>query len=321
MRKISLAALALVPASCGQDQQGGRDEPSQDVARETAVPAPGAPASPPPPVSTRSENLTTFDASEQASGPNVAPTAAPGVAFNYSYAFRLEAQRIAAVQERHAAMCEQLGPNRCRVTGMLYRLRNERDIEARLDLKLEPSIARRFGREGVNVVTQAEGMLVESQITGTDVGSRIRQAGRSIVQMEEDLRRIEARLAGRLSSSECQNLEYEAQQLRSSIRAAQENREEAQESLANTPMTFIYGSGELVPGFDNRRPIRDALRQAGDNFVGGVAALLVIAVTLLPWALLALLVWPVVRHARRRRWFGGATAEAPAREPETAPPA
>lgn len=55
-------------------------------------------------------------------GPNVGVTAAPGVAFNYQYAFRLAPTRIAEVQEQHAQMCERLTVARCRITGMFYRV-------------------------------------------------------------------------------------------------------------------------------------------------------------------------------------------------------
>ena len=78
----------------------------------------------------------------RAGGPNVGPTAAPGVAFNYRYAFRLAAPRIAAVQEQHAQLCERLTVARCRITGMRYRVVNERDIEAMLAFKLDPAVAR-----------------------------------------------------------------------------------------------------------------------------------------------------------------------------------
>ncbi|HEX8642465.1 MAG TPA: hypothetical protein VF702_00970 [Allosphingosinicella sp.] len=304
MRKsVAFFALLAALSSCGgpeprDDRSGGGV--SNDVALDAAPPR-SMPASPPPPPASPAGRMDTFNAEERAAGPNVSPTAAPGVAFNYSYAFRLEAQRIAMVQERHASLCESLGPNRCRITGMLYRVRNERDIEARLDFKLDPAIARRFGREGVGMVTQAEGMLVESQIAGTDAGAAIRQAGRSIADMEADLRRVEGRLAGRLSPGERESLEFEAQQLRQSIRAVRQTREDRQESLANTPMTFVYGSGELVPGFDNRHPIGDALDQAGRNFVEGIGVLILILVTLLPWALVAWIAWLVYRSLRRRR--------------------
>src|SRR4051812_40828858 len=66
-----------------------------------------APASPPP-------------ASVRVAGSSVDPTAAPGVAFNYRYAFHVPAVRLAEVQERHAQMCERLTIAHCRITGLLY---------------------------------------------------------------------------------------------------------------------------------------------------------------------------------------------------------
>lgn len=303
MRKsLAFAGLILATAGCGGPEPRSGDSPSSSSSNATATADMSAGSSAPAPGGSANRGA--------AAGPDVAPTAAPGVAFNYRYSFRLEADRVAAVQERHAALCESLGVNRCRITGMYYRVRNERDIEARLSFKLEPAIARRFGREGVGIVTQSDGMLVESEISGTDVAPTIQQAGRGIDQMQEDLRRIEARLAGRLSVGERESLEYEAQQLRASIRAAQDTREGAEESLARTPMTFAYGSGDLVPGSDNRRPVRDALRRAGDNFVDGVTFLFILVVTLLPWALAGLLISLAVRAIRRRRWFGASRPSA-----------
>jgi hypothetical protein len=41
-------------------------------------------------------------AGDTSSPPDIAPTAAPGVAFNYAYEFRLPDDRIAPSQEAHA---------------------------------------------------------------------------------------------------------------------------------------------------------------------------------------------------------------------------
>ena len=302
MRRPLAFVLLLLAASCseGERQSQREDLQTMDVSE---APPPDAAAPPPPPPASRE------------SGPNVGPTAAPGVAFNYRYAFRLAAPRIAQVQEQHARMCEELGINRCRITGMHYRVVNEHDIEGSLSFRLEPTIARRFGQQGIEAVVRAEGMLVESRISGTDVAPTIRAAGKTAAQLGDDLRRIEARLRTRgLSGEERAQLEYEAGQLRRSIRAAQDNREEAEESLATTPMTFQYGSGDLVPGFDNRPPLREAVRKAGDNFVAGVAILFIILVTILPWVLLGLLVWLGSRWALRR-WGRRPSAERQAERP------
>ncbi|HZF93465.1 MAG TPA: hypothetical protein VEZ20_01190 [Allosphingosinicella sp.] len=308
MRKpLAILALAFVLASCGDSGDQRRGQASQSmsvghVSEPTAAPAPPQPG-----------RMQTFDAAERPAGPNVNPTAAPGVAFNYGYAFRLDAARIAAVQERHAAACEQLGISRCRITGMLYRVRSETDIEARLQFALDPAVARAFGRHSVGVVSENGGMLVESQITGTDAGGQVRRVGRSIADLEGDLARVEQRLgATGLSRGDRERIEHEAQQLRQTIRAARQTREDAAETLATTPMSFVYGSGDLVPGFAEDRPIGDALDQAGKNLLGGIAVLLVILVTLLPWLAVALLGWLAYRGVRRRWERQGAAAVGPA---------
>jgi hypothetical protein len=182
---------------------------------------------------------------------------------------------------------------------------NDEDVEGRLAFLLEPGIARRFGQLGVEAVTRSEGMLVESEITGTDVGGTVRQAGKTIAELNADLARLEAQLARRdLPSAERSRIEYEAQQLRTAIRAAGETRQQAQDSLATTPMVFEYGSGDVAPGFDNRRPLARVAHDAWENFLSSMAVLFLILVTLLPWATLALLAWLAARFIRRKGWFG-----------------
>lgn len=296
-RSLVVLALLATVAGCGSQSDRYQEEPP-----------PGGPAA-----NTASAEVASDSASPEeraAAGPNIGPTAAPGVAFNYRYAFRLPAERVAEVQEQHAAMCEQLGPERCRITGMKYEVVSERDIRARLSLGLEPSIARRVGREGVAAVLRADGSLVESEISGTDVGTGIRRAGRSIAQMEEELRRIEQRLAGRLASGERSDLQYQAQMLRQQISGARAGREEAQETLATTPMVFNYGSGSLVPGGDERRPLGRVFEDAADTFLDVATLLLILIVTFGPWALLAALLWWAVRRLRRR--FGKPKEATPA---------
>lgn len=308
MRRLLPLSILLLAASCGSPDQGAREDmASYDVAQnateateEMAADSPATSRAP-------------------SAGPNVSVTAAPGVAFNYRYAFRLAGDRIAAVQEQHARTCEQLGIARCRISGMRYRVINDRDIQARLEFKLDPAIARRFGQAGVEAVTRAEGRLVDAEISGTDVGTTIRAAGRNIAELTEELERIEQRLARGVRAGERSQLEYEAQQLRQQIRANQASRQTQQESLATTPMVFEYGSGDFVPGYDTGPSFRRAAERAGDNFLQGVYVLFVVIVTLLPWALIALLLWVGFRYLRRH--FGARDTEAPTAETGVTPPA
>lgn len=290
-----LVLLLATTASCGQggrrdSQESGptaspRREPAttQDAAAESA--APGA------------------QAGRAAAGPAVSPTAAPGVAFNYRYAFALAAPRVAELQERHAQMCERLTISRCRITGMHYQVLGPDDIEARLELKLEPGTARLFGRNAVDAVLQADGMLTENEISGIDVGTGIRQAGRTIAELNADLQRIEGRLArGDLAPGERAQLEDEARTVRDQIRALGESRDAQQETLATTPMVFQYGSGNLVPGYQPPVSLGEALARAGHNFMEGGKILLVGLITIAPW-LLALLMLLGIGLFVRRSWF------------------
>ena len=291
MKKSVLLAAALLTACSQQEaQRSSEDLKSFDVQRE-----------PPPPASVaRSMNA----AEELTDGPNVGVTAAPGVAFNYRYAFRLPNARIAAAQETHAGMCEKLGVARCRITGMRYSLVNERDVSAALELKLDPAIARQFGKDATKVVADAEGMLVEQQISGVDAGSSIERANSGRAGLQDELDRVNRELArSGLSNVVRDRLLSEAASIRAQIRALGEQKAADEESLAKTPMVFNYGSGRTIPGFDEPQPLTDAFGRAGYNFLSAIGFLIVAVATLLPWVLLAALgVWGYRRASRRWGW-------------------
>lgn len=282
---VSLLAIATL-AACGQ----ATDQPQTPVTQMDAIA--------PPPVAYEGP-------SDRLQAPGITPTSAPGVAFNYRYAFRMPAERISEVQEQHAAACEKLGLDRCRITGMRYRLINDRDIEAMLAFRLDPTLARQFGKQGIEAVGAAEGMLVDSEISGRDVGSEIGETDRGNAQLRDELERVERELRrSGLKASERVELQAQAERLRQTLRANQTTQSERRESLASTPMVFQYGSGNLAPGFDSRPSIQAALEQAGANFVDGVALLLVFLLTLLPWGLAVALVAWIYRRFLRKRWHG-----------------
>jgi hypothetical protein len=264
MRKALVPVLVLLAAGCskGPDHGAGRDRGGGGA-----------------------ENAASADAATEAPA-GIAPTAAPGVAFNYKYAFRLPAERISAVQEEHAQACEKLGLSRCRITGMYYHLTGDHDVEARLDFKVDPAIARAFGKDGIAAVGHADGRLVTSEISGTDVGTQIDAANRSEAQQGETLRKIEAQL-GRsdLKPAERVELQRQARDLREEIASSKEGKAEKQESLAKTPMSFAYQSGDMAPG------VRRSLSDGFANLVGAFEWMLLALITLMPWLLVAGIGW------------------------------
>lgn len=251
-----------------------------------------------------SSDLKTYDAqevAEDASAPGVSVTAAPGVAFNYRYAFQLPSGRVAAAQEAHASACEKLGLERCRITGMRYKLVGGRDVEAMLALRLDPTIARAFGKQATDVVDKAEGLLVDQEILGEDVGARIRTSARSESQLRADLAKTESELRiMRANDPRRGELVVRADELRRQITAAGQSRNADEEALAGTPMVFHYGSGDIVPQLDTRSPLRNALHTAASSFSTMLSFVLMVIAVALPWALLIGLGWWIIHRLRRR---------------------
>jgi len=300
MRRSILVSVLLLSACSQRPDRQAEDLKTYDVDERTQSMqvAPPPPMAPPPSVSaSRDANAT----AEQAGGPDISVSSAPGVAFNYRYAFRLPNARIQPAQEAHAAMCEKLGITRCRITGMRYSLVNERDVSASLELKLDPAIAREFGKAATKVVTEAEGMLVDQQISGIDAGSSIERANRGRAELQDELDRVNRELSRPgLSNVVRDRLLSEAASLRSQIAALGEQKKADEESLATTPMAFYYGSGAAIPGFDEPAPLKEAFGRAAYNFLSAIGFLIVAIATLLPWFLLAALFYWAYRRARVR---------------------
>lgn len=289
MRKAVCLSLLLATAACSQGGDeayapaGESNMASVDLAEESAPPS-----------------AADSSARGEPRPPGVAPTAAPGVAFNYRYAFRLPAENIGRVQEEHAQACEKLGVERCRITAMTYTDDGDRHVEAQLAFKLDPTLARGFGRDGIAAVAKAEGELLRAAITGTDVGSEIAAAARGQAQQADEVRRIEAQLARPgLSSGERIELQQQLQSLRESIRAGQAAQTGRRQQLASTPVVFDYRAGKTGTRLER------AIADAGDNLAFAGTTLLILLVTLLPWIVALLLIWLGVRWVIRRFNLGG----------------
>ncbi len=245
----------------------------------------GAP--PPPAKMSVPEPRATADSAAGDAAAGISVSAAPGVAFNYHYAFRLPNAKIEAVQEEHAQMCEKLTLAHCRITGMRYRRVSDNEIEASLAFKLDPAVARQFGKDGIAAVNKAEGMVVDTEITGNDAGAVIEGANRDAAQARARLAEIEAQLKQPgLGARERVTLQEEVRELQTQLNGANNTRSEAQKTLATTPVEFVYGSGNLIPGFDSRSPLRDAIGVAQNSFVTMISFVLIAIGLLAPWALM-----------------------------------
>jgi hypothetical protein len=290
---LGACALAALAAGCSKAPERSEYAPSREM--EPGAPAPAA-----------------RDAAGVApTAPDIALTAAPGVAFTYRYGFALPFEALDRVQETHAQACETLGPARCRITGLRYTLTGERSAEGQLQFKLAPDLARAFGKRGIAAVTAADGTLTNAEISGTDAGAAIDAAGKARQRAEAEVRRIDGELARARTAAERAELQRQRAAALAQGQAADDSAADERESLAQTPMTFDYSSGPAIHGFDATAPVRSAAdlfvnsAQLTLTFVLGALALF------LPPALVALLVWLAWRRWRPLRRRGTVAAATP----------
>lgn len=190
------------------------------------------------------------DSSDTGSPPNISPSSAPGVAFNYSYQFSLADGRIAPMQEAHASACEGLGVARCRITGMSYSVDQNEQVTAELDLKLDPLIARQFGKSAQQEVTKLDGRLVRLDIGSSDEGQAIAQSSRLQSAASARLAQLRQELAKTKPGTDARtNLLAQVEDLQKEISQQTQDVAVHREVLASTPMQFHYYGRGGVPGF------------------------------------------------------------------------
>lgn len=241
---------------------------------------------------------------EESSSPDISPTAAPGVAFNYDYSFNLPDGKISAAQEVHAAACEKLGLARCRITGMSYSLNQQDNVTAELDLTLDPAIARQFGKAAQQVVEGNDGKLLRLDIGSSDEGSKIASASAQsstsasqIATLQKELQRTKADDARARILDQIQNLQGQQSEQAQIVSVSQA-------TLAGTPMQFRYYGEGGVPGF-RANPIREAWKTFITTVVWLVGMVLQALAVLVPLGLLLaflIAIWRTRPVRAIRRW-------------------
>lgn len=238
-------------------------------------------------------------AAQDAAGPGIDRSVAPGVAFQFDYSFTLPAKAITGIQREHAAACARLGVDRCRVTGMAYEQPREGEVEARLDFLLAPDIAQAFAADGISAVEKAEGKLDSARVNGENAGDAIKLSQQDSAGVEAEIKRIEQRLAGPgLTKGERIELQQQVAGLQEQLRGNAQDRRTKEASIASTPVSFAYASEGLIGGSGTFGKAASASWSSAQSALSFVMLVLGIA---LPWvgiAALAVLAW---RALRRRK--------------------
>jgi hypothetical protein len=233
--------------------------------------------------------------------------------FDYRYAFRVPSANIAAVQESHARGCDQLGPAHCRITAVHYSVDDQNHVTASLTLKLDPTIARAYGKAATATVTGAHGALTKADIAGADSVASTGRSDTVVAKLRDAISNSEAQMRGTITPEQRTQLSAKVDHLRAAVATIGEVDQGAGTSVATTPVLLTYESGGAVAGALGSSDA--TFETAGATLVASLAGLSTVLAGVGPWLLFLL------GGALVLRWIvQGNPKKTPAPELPPAPP-
>lgn len=253
----------------------------------------------------QAEMATAPATSEAASGASAVdgtaapvPITLPRMAYVFDYGFRLPGGEIAALQMRHADMCEALGPTQCMIVGMTSN-GGEEDEEAggTLELAVASDRARGFVGELSAIAEGFHGEQTNAQITGEDLSARIVDTEahlRSRTELRDRL--LEVLRTRRGSVEDLVKAEQQVAAINQEIDTARSMMAEMRGRVAMSRVRLSYASNTPV-GSDFLAPVEGALGSLGSILGVVVAVMILLAGVAGPFVLGAL----GLRHWQKRK--------------------
>jgi hypothetical protein len=257
------------------------------------------------------EDLKTFDVAEEASSPMVvaheppesqaiAPSA-PQIAYTYNFSYRIGNRALPAVQQRHIALCDALGPARCRIVRMTRDSGEGAFVAANLSLQVDSRLARRFGDRLDEAVTGSGGSVTGRGIEAEDLSRQIVDTAARVRGKEALAQRLLVLLQNRTGAvGELVQAERAYADTQEELDAARTWLAQMRQRVAMSGIEISY-NGDTPVGGGLWQPVRDSFAGAGQVLGRSIAALVSIALIALPW-LIAL--WLLIRIARWLGWKG-----------------
>lgn len=255
-------------------------------------------AEPPAPIETAPDS-----AAVQAAPPPAIAVTLPRIAYTYGYSFRIAEAGIAAIQERHLALCRRLGPVRCRVVSMRRGAREDEGeaSAAALSLQVAAPLAEAFGRALTAISRGGGADTIDRRISAEDLSRQMIDSAARIRTRQTLIRRLTGLLETR-SGNIAQAVEAER-----AINSAQEELEAAEAALADMSGRLAMSAVEIdyqaraaaAPAPAN--PLAEAFGEVGGFSANSLAAMILVIGVAAPWAILAGALLLLFRFFRRRR--------------------
>lgn len=224
------------------------------------------------------------------------PVSVPQIAYSYQYGYRLPASEIPTAQQAHVALCEQKGPEMCRVLNMSNSGGEGDYATGRLHLEVAAAQAAKFGEQLAESIDKNGGNQISSSIAGEDLSKQIVDTEarlRSRVLLSQRLTELLATRKGTVA--ELVEAERAVTQVNEEIDRARSWLAEMRGRVAFSKIEISYQSGSPGSGGFSK-PIREAFGGIASALGNSVAMLIMFIALLLPWVF----VFGLAIYLRRR---------------------
>jgi uncharacterized MAPEG superfamily protein len=274
----ALSAVALTGCSPSEDQSQPSAETSTEIAQDAAPTQPNA-----------------------KSGADPVKISIPQLAYSYKLTYLLPGDRVAAVQDSHRALCEQMGPARCQLLSLERGTGEDVHSQASTRLRVASGEARAFTDSMGKSVASAGGRNTVSNISTEEVSKAIVDTRARIAQRELLVARLTDLLRKRTGTvAELVEAERSVSQAQEELDQARGWLTELRGRVSMADFEIQYGaiaasaSPESVGG-----QLGDATLGSATSFMITLRILLTMLIYLAPWALLAGLAWYAIGRIRR----------------------
>jgi len=224
---------------------------------------------------TAADDISADATAANASRPDVA-ISIPRMAYVYDYGFRLEADRIADLQERHADMCQAAGPYVCQIVSQSHSGRiDDGYANGRLELAVIADQARNFGTRLGAAAESAGGEQVNTAITGEDLTKNMVDTEarlRSRIALRDRMMEVLRTRQG--SVEELVEAERNVARINEEIDGARSWLDEMRQRVAFTRINIDY-STQAAPTSDFLGPVGTAVASIG-SILGYLLAIMIV---------------------------------------------
>lgn len=300
MRFITLVAATATLAACSASETSNparQDSTVTEFASEESAPADRAMTDTPAVTRPGTPGTAKSDALAKL------PISIPKLAYAYALTYLLPGDKIAATQDAHRDLCEEMGPARCQLLALERGIGNEQSNNASLKMRVATAEARRFQILLEHNVTEAGGRTENAKIATDEVSkqivdteARIRQRELLVARLTEMLRKRQGTPADLLAAER-------------SVTQAQEELDQAKSWLSElrgrvAMSEFDIRYGAIAPSATTEgvgAQLSEAVQGSGAVFLIGLRFVLSLLIYLLPWLLLAAVPVLLIRRFGKRR--------------------